>query len=126
MSFIRLSLAMCLVLYGCDRQYLISIDLVKVDEIGHLPSRYAASCGINIPLISYRRKIGSRASVITDPVIVDAKLMSAMKSYVEQHIDELSSLLAKFLNAFVNEASLVESYEVDNFILRNCNTVSAW
>lgn len=52
--------------------------------------------------------------------------MAAIKLYVEQHVDELSCLLAKFLNAFVNEASLVESYEVDNFILRNCTTLSAW
>ena len=52
--------------------------------------------------------------------------MKAIKLYVEQHVDELSCLLAKFLNAFIYEAALVESYEVDNFILRNCSTLSAW
>lgn len=63
---------------------------------------------------------------MTDPVIVDSKIMTAVKLYVEQGLDALSSLLAKFLNAFVNETSLVESYEVDNFILRNSTTLSAW
>ena len=63
---------------------------------------------------------------MTDPIIVDPKLMTAAKLYVEQHVDELSCLLAKFLNAFVNETQLVESYEVDNFILRNCVALSSW
>lgn len=63
---------------------------------------------------------------MTDPIIIDPKLMSAVKLYVEQHVDELSCMLAKFLNAFVNETHLVESYEVDNFILRNCTALSTW
>lgn len=73
-----------------------------------------------------RRKVTSRASTVTDPIIVDARVMKAVKLYVEQHIDELSCLLAKFLNAFVSQSSLVESYEVDNFVLRNSSTLSAW
>ena len=63
---------------------------------------------------------------MSDPIIVDSRLMTAVKLYVEQHVDELSCLLAKFLDAFVNETHLVESYEVDNFILRNCVALSTW
>lgn len=63
---------------------------------------------------------------MSDPVIVDAKIMHVVKVYVEQHFDELSCMLAKFLNAFVSQSAFVESYEVDNFILRNSTTLSTW
>ena len=63
---------------------------------------------------------------MSDPVIVDAKIMNAVKLYVDQHLDELSCMLAKFLNAFVSQSAFVESYEVDNFVLRNSATMSAW
>ena len=63
---------------------------------------------------------------MSDPVIVDAKIKEPVKVYVEQHHDELSSTLAKFFNAFVSQSTFVESYEVDNFVLRNSVTMSAW
>ncbi|KIP09568.1 hypothetical protein PHLGIDRAFT_67270 [Phlebiopsis gigantea 11061_1 CR5-6] len=110
LAFVRQSLAVCLVLYGCDRQYLVSYGLVREEEIKHLPSR---------------RKVTSRASTMSDPVIVDANLMNAVKVYVEQHHDGLSIMLAKFFNAFVSQSVFVESYEVDNFVLRNSATMSA-
>ena len=39
LTFIRMSLATCLLLYGCDRHYIISLDFVKKEEVDHLPSR---------------------------------------------------------------------------------------
>lgn len=63
---------------------------------------------------------------MSDPVIVDTNLMNAVKIYVEQHHDGLSIMLAKFFNAFVTQSVFVESYEVDNFVLRNSATMSAW
>lgn len=63
---------------------------------------------------------------MTDPVIINAALMGTLKSYVESQVHEISCLIAKFLNAFVNEAPFVESYEVDNFILRNGATLCTW
>lgn len=61
-----------------------------------------------------------------DPIIVHPGLMDVLKSYVELEVDEVSCLTAKFLNAFVNNAPFVESYEVDNFILRNGATLCTW
>jgi hypothetical protein len=52
--------------------------------------------------------------------------MLTLKIILEQEQDELSKLIVQFLYAFVSEASLVESYEADNFILRNSETLSAW
>lgn len=63
---------------------------------------------------------------MSDPIIVDTKLMASLGSYVERKSDDLSCLVAKFLNAFANGTPLVESYEVDNFILRNEATLTAW
>lgn len=52
--------------------------------------------------------------------------MNALKLYVKGGVDDVSSLITKFLNAFVNESPLVESYEVDNFILRNGPALCSW
>lgn len=61
-----------------------------------------------------------------DPIIVDSALTSALKAYVREGVDDVSCLVAKFFNAFVNDSPLVESYEVDNFILRNGAALCSW
>jgi hypothetical protein len=35
-------------------------------------------------------------------------------------------LVAKFLYLFVKECPLLESYEVDNFVLRNAGVLTSW
>lgn len=64
--------------------------------------------------------------MLTDPIIVDATLMAVLRSYVETGVDEVSCFAARFLNLFVNEAPLLESYEIDNFILRSGQTLCHW
>ncbi|KAK7693413.1 hypothetical protein QCA50_002981 [Cerrena zonata] len=107
-TFIRQSLATCLLLYGCDREGMKGGGIILEEEIKVLVSR---------------RKLNSRASMLTDPIIVDPRLMAVLKSYVEMGVDEVSCLAARFLNLLVNESPLLESYEVDNFILRNGPTL---
>ena len=68
----------------------------------------------------------SRASALTDPIIFNPSLMEALKSYVDTGVHEVTCLAAKFLLSFINDANLVESYEVDNFILRNGVTLCSW
>ncbi|TFK89146.1 hypothetical protein K466DRAFT_545801 [Polyporus arcularius HHB13444] len=104
LQIIRQSLATCLLLYGCEREFLLSSGLVLETEIRGLPSR---------------RKLHGRAATVTDPVIVNSALIDALKTYVETGLEEVSCITAKFLDAFMHHAPLVESYEVDNFILRN-------
>jgi hypothetical protein len=70
--------------------------------------------------------LNSRTSEMSDPIIIDAKLMIALESYVGVNVDEVSCLIAKFLNLFVTDSHFLEPYEVDNFILRNGRAVSAW
>ncbi|KAI0831397.1 hypothetical protein BC628DRAFT_1312212 [Trametes gibbosa] len=112
LQLIRQSLAACLLLYGCDRAFLQSCGLIEESEIRGLPSR---------------RKLHARNNTITDPIIVNSGLIDALRGYVETGIDEVTCLAAKFLDAFMHHAPFVESYEVDNFILRNgssiCNCV---
>ncbi|EPQ58100.1 hypothetical protein GLOTRDRAFT_72136 [Gloeophyllum trabeum ATCC 11539] len=103
-SFIRYSLSVCLLLFGCERKSLLSCGLVKDEEVRHLPSR---------------RKLNARASAMVDPIIVDARLINCLRGYVECAVEEVSIIIAKFLDMLVKEAALLESYEVDNFILKN-------
>lgn len=107
---IRQSLATCLLLYGCDRAFLTSSGLILESEIQGLPSR---------------RKLNARGAV-TDPIIVNSSIIEALKSYVEMGLDEVSCVAAKFLDAFMHHAALVETYEVDNFILRNGSALCTW
>lgn len=62
----------------------------------------------------------------TDPVIMNAGLMNALDRYVQAQVDDVSCYIAKFLNTFVTDSSLLEPYEVDNFILRNGRVLCAW
>ncbi|KAI9070388.1 hypothetical protein FKP32DRAFT_1586228 [Trametes sanguinea] len=104
LQVIRQSLATCLLLYGCDRTFLQSAGFIEEKEVQGLPSR---------------RKVNARNNTITDPIIVNVGLIDALRSYVETGLEEVSCLAARFFDAFVHHAPFVESYEVDNFILRN-------
>ena len=63
---------------------------------------------------------------MNETVFLDASFMDLLCQYVETDVDEVSCLVAKFLNAFANDSSFIESYEVDNFILKNANVLSTW
>ena len=52
--------------------------------------------------------------------------MNALERYVEANVEDITCFVAKFLNTFVTDVSLLEPYEVDNFILRNGRVLCAW
>ena len=64
--------------------------------------------------------------MLTDPIIIDSQLMSVLERYIDTNVDDVTCLIAKFLNMFVNDSPYLESHEVDNFILRNGRTLCAW
>ncbi|KAF8077923.1 hypothetical protein FPV67DRAFT_1403007 [Lyophyllum atratum] len=103
-DFIRISLATCLLLYGCDRGKLTELDVVKEVDISGLPSR---------------RKLNTRGSVVVDPLVIDHRLMEAIGHYMAANIEDITCLVAKFLYLFLTDSPYLEPYEVDNFILRN-------
>jgi hypothetical protein len=70
--------------------------------------------------------MNTRVSMASDPIIIDLALMNALECYVEANVEDVTCFIAKFLNGFVTDASLLESYEVDNFILRNGRVLCAW
>jgi hypothetical protein len=70
--------------------------------------------------------MNARMSMASDPIIMDVGLMNALERYVEANVEEITCFIAKFLNKFVTDASLLEPYEVDNFILRNGRFLCAW
>ena len=75
---------------------------------------------------SDRRKMHGRNETITDPIIVNSAIIDALQTYVETGSDEVACVTAKFLDAFMHHASLVESFEVDNFVLRNGSSLCTW
>ncbi|KAI0273752.1 hypothetical protein BC834DRAFT_227074 [Gloeopeniophorella convolvens] len=112
-DFIRLSLATCLLVAGCPRGILTDHALVTENEILQLPSR---------------RTVHARASMMADPIHMDIAFVQALGDYVEARREAISVIIAKFFHLFVTQCSLLEVYEVDNFILRNAGVLStcAW
>ncbi|KAK1236541.1 hypothetical protein PQX77_000234 [Marasmius sp. AFHP31] len=111
LTVLRQSLAVCLLAYGCDRQRILGDNLVLEDEIKGLTSR---------------RAVAHRASTIVDPIVVDHSLMGVLKTYLSVNNDNITCIIAKFLNCFLMSTPYLETHEVDNFILRNgqmlCNS----
>jgi len=64
--------------------------------------------------------------MLSDPIIIDAQLMSVLERYIGANVEDVTCLIAKFLNMFVNDSPFLESHEVDNFILRNGRALCAW
>ncbi|KIJ69367.1 hypothetical protein HYDPIDRAFT_36436 [Hydnomerulius pinastri MD-312] len=107
-TFVRHSLSICLLLYGCERPLLLSLGLVREDEVKDLPSR---------------RRMNTRTEKAADPIIIDPSLLRVLDKFVASGNEEVSCIVAQFLHSFMLHASLLESYEVDNFVLRNGDTL---
>jgi hypothetical protein len=107
-TFIRQSLATCLLLYGCDRASLTSNEIITEGDIKNLPSR---------------RKQNTRMAHATDPIIIDGELMLVLSNLVATGMEQVVCLIAKFLHSFIMHTSLLEAHEVDNFVLRNGSTL---
>lgn len=70
--------------------------------------------------------MNAHVSMASDPIIIDSVLIHTLQHYIEANVEEVSCFIAKFLNTFVTDSSLLEPYEVDNFILRNGRVLCAW
>jgi hypothetical protein len=57
---------------------------------------------------------------------VETGFIHALGDYVDTQQEETSIMVAKFLYLFVKECPLLESYEVDNFVLRNAGVLTSW
>ena len=76
----------------------------------------------------HRRKMHGRnpTTLDSDPIIVNSAIVDALRTYVETGLDEVACVAAKFLDAFMHHAQLVEAFEVDNFIFRNGSSLCTW
>ncbi|KAH7914698.1 hypothetical protein BJ138DRAFT_1143394 [Hygrophoropsis aurantiaca] len=106
-SFLRKSLATCLLLYGCERGHIFALELITEGEVKHLS----------------RRKNAGHPARSGDPIIMDNTLLNIINKYVATGADDMICVIAKFLYSFTMHATLLESYEVDNFVLRNSNVL---
>jgi len=57
---------------------------------------------------------------------VNTSFVRALGDYVDVGFGEINVIIAKFFYLFVNECSLMEAHEVDNFILRNAGVLTSW
>lgn len=73
-----------------------------------------------------RRTANTRASIVADPIHVNTGFVRALGDYVDVGFGEINVVIAKFFYLFVNECSLMEAYEVDNFILRHAGVLTSW
>lgn len=110
-TFLKQSLATCLLLFGCKREKVINLGFVEETDVAELPSR---------------RRLNARAIRDPDFVGVDSELINVLRHYVLAGVDEVSALIALFFTAVVNETTLLEHHEIDNIILRNGSAMVAW
>ncbi|TFK29961.1 hypothetical protein FA15DRAFT_684259 [Coprinopsis marcescibilis] len=111
-TFRRL-LAACSLIYGCDRTVILDMKFMTEEDTKELPSR---------------RKLVTRASTVVDPIFIEPEILHTIGQFLQLEDAKVTSYIAKFFSLFFNHSPLVESYEVDNFILRNSNLVAycAW
>ncbi|KAI6099878.1 hypothetical protein EDD16DRAFT_1889071 [Pisolithus croceorrhizus] len=60
------------------------------------------------------------------PIIIDRDLMFMLDEYFRYGDKEIVGLAAKFLHSFMMNSPYLESFEVDNFILRNVKALCTW
>ncbi|KAG7092480.1 hypothetical protein E1B28_008832 [Marasmius oreades] len=110
-TILKRSLAVCLLLYGCDREKIVASGLISEGEMKDLPSR---------------RKSSYQVPAMVDPIVIDPSLMVILEAYMSANNDTISCIIGRFLNCFLMDSPYLEAHEVDNFILRNgrmlCNS----
>lgn len=68
----------------------------------------------------------NRAMRNPDFIGVDSPLIETLRSYVQADVSEVTTVVAKFFKMVISEAPLLESFEIDNIILRNGVPLAAW
>ena len=127
LSIIRQSLAACLLIYGCERTSILATGMVDINDIEDLPSRSVHWTWTILRFsFSSRRKLTVRGSALEDPIIIQTDILTALRLYLQSNLDDVSCLVAKFLNIFLMESPFQENFEVDNFILRNGKLMALW
>ncbi|VDB82999.1 unnamed protein product [Peniophora sp. CBMAI 1063] len=113
-TFIRLSVATCLLVAGCEREKLLKNGFVHDHEVRDLPSRRSLNA----------RNVG----VQSDPINLSTRFIAALGEYVSTGVEQVAILVARFFSLFMRDSQHLETYEVDNFVLRNAAVLgsSAW
>lgn len=101
--------------------------MIVESEILQLPSRFVLLFWPHQVIIQMSdRRTFARATPVTDPIHVDTSFITSLGNYVNARQEDISVTIARFFYLFIKECSLLETYEVDNFILRNAGVLSSW
>lgn len=107
----------------------MELDLIAEEDVDDLPSRFVVPFLLirQSSSLSYRRKLNLRGTAVTDPIVIHPDIMNALEQYVSARVDDVTCLAAKFLNTFLNgDSPFLQSYEIDNFVLRNGEMLAQW
>lgn len=108
------------------------MGLINEAEIEASPSRYVQIIHVylylnfSIKTWCYRRKVGTRSSAMNDILSVDTDLMNALTRCLAVEDEEMYILLGKFLISFISTPNQFESFEIDNFVLKNSQFLTDW
>lgn len=61
-----------------------------------------------------------------EPIFIDPAIMKSIALHLKIKIEDVTTMVATFLHAFFTSSSLIESHEMDNFILKNERLLSKW
>lgn len=114
-GFLRHTLAACLLLYGCKRETVRSLNLLDQSQLITLPPR---------------RKSNVTTGGSTDPLSIDMDMLDLLSTAAIEGTVETCVIIAKFLSTLVSKESgdLLTDAEVDQFVMINGYTLCkcAW
>ena len=62
----------------------------------------------------------------SDPINLSTRFIAALGEYVSTRVEQVAVLVARFFSLFMRDSQHLETYEVDNFVLRNASVLGAW
>lgn len=76
--------------------------------------------------MDHRRRLATRTSAAPPTLEIDPQLVTILSRYVADGPEPVCAIAAKFLNILVSESALLESHEIDQFILMNGDALALW
>jgi hypothetical protein len=67
-----------------------------------------------------------KEAVTTEPLVIDAAIMKAIELHLKTRSDDLIRIIAQFMHTLFTSSSLIETHEMDNFILTNERLLLIW
>jgi hypothetical protein len=91
-----------------------------------LPGLYSTVVVILLLIRACRRKMNPHTSRLAEPIVMGMGLMNVLERYIDANIDDVTCMIARFLNLFFTNSPLVEASEADAVIRRSTRMLCSW